>query len=257
MRRSSFYTALLFVVGAAGLAWLGLEAADLVSEKALTKIDRAATLVGYLGSCLAAGAAAASWYRRHDIARFLRRERAPEFPAAGERLAEYRERADALVLPVSHRTQPEWLICQLKPKFVALLYTERSRGLAAQLAEDYSRVATFCPSTEEIRLGTHELSSPDDLPASKALVGQFLEQLTAKGIPRSRILVDTTGGKVPMSIGAFQAAEERQVASIYLRGKQPETNKAGFVDYWVKDPHAAEDGEVLYVSNPASAASNP
>ncbi|MDW7998587.1 MAG: hypothetical protein RMI30_03945, partial [Thermodesulfovibrio sp.] len=55
----------------------------------------------------------------------------------------------------------------------------------------------------------------------------------------SNIFVDTTGGKVPMSIGAFQAAEEMSVSSIYIIGKDHGK---------ITDPMIKEHGEPIFIS---------
>lgn len=63
------------------------------------------------------------------------------------------------------------------------------------------------------------------------------------GIPESEVFVDTTGGTVPMSIGAFQAAEERNLSSIYVIGKDK-----GKIKDWKK----RQDGIPVYISDHSS-----
>ena len=66
----------------------------------------------------------------------------------------------------------------------------------------------------------------------------------AQGISKDNIFVDTTGGKVPMSIGAFQAAEEEGVASIYVCGTVYD-KKSGFI---IKDPKNEAHGKPVFLS---------
>lgn len=251
-----FLTVLLFVVGAVGLWFGSLWLADRVSDATLDRLERAATLVGLIGSSLAVGTAFAGFYRRRDIARFVRRARGGEFPAAGEEIAEYRDRADALVIPVSRKEQPLWLIYHLKPKFVSFLYTDRSRETAAEIAAQYSREMTFLPDAQQIRGGIHALQDPNDLHETRALAGLYLDQLLGKGISRSRILVDATGGTVAMSLGCFQAAEQRRIASIYLKGRE-EVTAGGWKEMYIQNPHLPEAGQPIYLSRPAAEPGEP
>jgi hypothetical protein len=253
MSHKRLFTVLFLLAGAFAVGVVGLLLGARLPADAKEAIDRASSIIGFLTTCLAGGTALAGYYRRVDLARFFKRGRRAEYLEAGEPIVEFRERADALVIPVSHKTQPEWLIRQLKPKWVSLLYTERSKPEAISLVRDFGATdILFLPDENGIANDSHKVASPDDIRESKALVGFYLEQLLAKGVQRSKILVDTTGGKVPMSIGAFQAAEERKIATVYLKGTRPETNRAGSVDYWIKDPKDPSDGVLLYMSNPAA-----
>lgn len=81
---------------------------------------------------------------------------------------------------------------------------------------------------------------PDNPSKAKELTRKHIRRLKAEGIEASRIFVDTTGGKVPMSIGAFQAAEEEGVSS-YVVGAQKEGH--------IKDPKIREHGRAIFMSD--------
>lgn len=215
----------------------------------ITAVDEAGILLGYLFTCLTLALALVSWSRRAEVARFLERfSRRRTFLGVGEPVAlqPFRDRALALVIPVSRREQPEWLLRHFEPEHVSFLYTERSRGIAQDLARDFDGSIRFFPDVEQIERGEYVLRDPDDPKESKERTRFFFGAFEQQGIPRSGILVDTTGGKVPMSIGAFQAAEENQVSSIYLIGTVL-SSRTG--DRIVEDPARQDHGRPIFLSD--------
>ena len=62
------------------------------------------------------------------------------------------------------------------------------------------------------------IETPDKPEVSKSQVQYFINRFIEKSIPVANIFVDTTAGTVPMSIGAFQTAEETGASSIYIVG---------------------------------------
>jgi hypothetical protein len=85
----------------------------------------------------------------------------------------------------------------------------------------------------------------------QSLAGLYLDQLLGKGVRRSRILVDATGGTVAMSLGCFQAAEQRRVTSTYLKGRE-EATVGGWKEMHIQNPHLPEAGQPIYLSRPGA-----
>ncbi|MEP7009313.1 MAG: hypothetical protein ABJC13_03225 [Acidobacteriota bacterium] len=202
--------------------------------------DGTGTVIGWFLSCLTVLVGVAAWFERAALRRWLLNR---QFPQVGDDVRDWRSRVEALVIPVSpRREQPEWLIRHLKPSHVSFLYTSESRATAAGLARDFgSESLEFSPSYHQIVAAANELKDPNDTREARTQTKLFLERFDRLGIPPSRVFVDTTAGKVPTSIGAFQAAEEAAVATIYIVG-----TKNGLI----QDPGDASHGQPKFVSNP-------
>jgi hypothetical protein len=115
-------------------------------------------------------------------------------------------RFDALVLPVSRPEVPCWLIDTVRPVRIALLASEKSLDAAAKI-EAHARQSG-------VDVFTHVLLDADDAAAFRAQAAKCVRQLRRAGA--TRIAVDTTGGKVPMSLGCFMAAEETGATTLYV-----------------------------------------
>lgn len=82
-----------------------------------------------------------------------------------------------------------------------------------ELREDVRRVC------ERLGLKYHEMVDAVDVHSVdgwRNLTARALQLLAAQGVPASQIGVDLTGGTKPMSLGAFMAAEEAKVRSVYV-----------------------------------------
>ncbi len=173
------------------------------SEQTWLYLDQAGILGGdiMLGLSIVGGAWA--WMRRERIRRWFTRNR---FPSVGGD-AEPEQKWDALVFTVSRPEVPQWVFETLKPAHVAFVASEHSRAAADALA---AAAKTQGIDPLPIRL----VADPDDPAQSRREVANLLEQLRELGAEAPA--VDLTGGKVPMSLGAFMAAEEQQAASLYV-----------------------------------------
>jgi hypothetical protein len=207
--------------------------APYVPEPAFQRLDRGATTSGFLLTCLTVALATIGWLGRQDLRRWLRRS---HFESVGAP----EQQVTAVVIPVSRREQPEWLLHWLKPKFVSFLYTNQTRYIAAELAREFSDSIDFFPNAQQISDGICQLNNVDDPNESKHLVTEFLQQFLNNNISREQMFVDTTGGKVAMSIGAFQAAEVMDVSSIYI---------VGTMDGLIKNPKEQNHGRPVFMSN--------
>ncbi len=167
---------------------------------------------------------------------FLKRR---EFKGTGDEFIFPKEKVTAMVIPVSRMEQPEWIIRHLEPERVAFLYTEQSKNYAVKLIKLFSDKVHFIHTPMEIEAEKDMIRDPNDPREAKELTAKFLEYFKINGIKEENIFLDTTGGKVPMSIGAFQAAEEMGVSSIYIVGK---------ANGIIKDPQIREQGYPIFLS---------
>ena len=202
-------------------------------------LDHAGIVLGYVLSCLAGMGILLTVLNpsavRRVLSRFLPRR---TFEGAGKDFEVSEHRVEAVVVPVSDKTtvQPDYILCQLKPKQASLLYTERSQPNALSIVRnpEYKDVR-FHPNESEIKQGNFMIREPTRPSQSKAFARYFIERFLDEGIQPENIFVDTTGGTVPISIGAFQAAEEMGVSSIYVIG-------------WITDPKDPEQADVIFIS---------
>ncbi len=215
-----------------------------LSEAWIRSFDNAGILLGYVVSCISVALGAVALIRRREIRRWLFGRR---FPGAGAPVIPMQDQVRAIVIPVSRREQPEWILRHLRPEQVSLLYTRKTKEVAVRLAREFGGTVTFEPDAAAIERGDDVLEHPDDPQASRALVQSFLRRFEAHGVPRAKTFVDTTGGKVPMSIGAFQAAEELGVSSIYVVGKAKDLARGE--EGLLLDPEDPSQGDPRYMSD--------
>lgn len=166
-------------------------------------IDRFATLLGIVTGLASLAAAVWAWIERNDLKRWFRRN---SFGAVSQPLADS-ARFDALVLPVSRADVPRWLIDTVRPARVALLASVQSEPVAKE-------VAAHARKTGVEVIAFHVLPNADDAAAFRARAVECVRAL--RQADATRIAVDTTGGKVPMSLGLFMAAEETGATTLYV-----------------------------------------
>jgi hypothetical protein len=131
------------------------------------------------------------------------------FPNVGDGLAEG-ERWDGLVFTVSKAELPILVLRRLKPEYVGLIASEQSR----------SHAETILREAEALGIRSHGLvrvDNPDDPAEARERTHNLLHRMRAAGA--ARCAVDITGGKTPMSLGAFMAAEEAGVSTLYLASR--------------------------------------
>lgn len=219
---------------------------SLLAENWISAFDNAGIVLGYIFSLftisLAFTGVIVGWLKRREIKKWFSK---PTFYNTGEDFQIPKEKVDALVIPVSRREQPEWLIRHLRPKYAALLYTKRSKEAAKDLVNFFGDNVKFFHPKSGIEKEIDMIKDPDDPSESKELTRKYIRHFFAEGLQPSNIFVDTTGGKVPMSIGSFQAAEEERVSSIYLVGTQDD----GTGNLIIKDPKQISHGRPVYLSN--------
>ena len=218
--------------------FFGFLANRVIPADIILKLDNAGILLGYFLACFSLGVGAVALVRRQDIGHRLRQWlRRSRFESVG---AQFDGNVTAVVIPVSRVEQPEWIIRWLQPKHVAFLYTALpdSKKAVLDIEERFPQVKFF-PNKEMVAREEFIIKDADDPSESKERAHFFLEHFLQLGIPRDEIFVDSTGGKVPMSIGAFQAAEELNVSTIYVVGKD---------NGRITKPDRREHGDARYIS---------
>ena len=202
-------------------------------------LDNAGIVLGYLITSLTVSAAGYGYFRKAAIKRWFQR---PDFEGVGKDFEVREENVRAMVIPVSRREQPEWILRHLKPEAASLLFTRMSRETALLLIRDFEDHVRFHPGMREVEHGESGcfIKDPDNPLETKEAVTRCIRRFIAEGISSAGIFVDATGGKVPMSIGAFQAAEEQGVSSIYV---------IGTVENKIKDPKKREHGRPVFLSD--------
>lgn len=148
-----------------------------------------------------------AWLKREDVRRWFSRNR---FPDVGGSFDDDETDWDGIVFTVSHIDVPEWVMKRCHPSMIALISTQQSESAAQQLAEIAAQLHIRVAST-------HIITDPDDPQQSRRAVAAALREMKAATL--MHLAVDVTGGKTPMSLGAFMAAEEIEADSMYISSR--------------------------------------
>lgn len=217
----------------------------------ITALDRAGIILGYVFGCFATAGLVVGLWRGPALSRMLDRWlRRHQFVHAGRAVESFEKRVDAVVIPLGRQAlQAEWIVRNLKPQCVSLLFTPQGRQPAEQLAKKLESEVEFKPSRREIDGPAMVIEKFLDPQETRKLARHYIERLLERGFERRRIFVDTTGGTTPMSLGAFQAAEEMRVSSIYVMGRlsDPECKMGRILD-----PEEPGQGEIRFMSDHTS-----
>lgn len=172
----------------------------------------------------------------------LKKFRRVEFLHTGDDFPVSGEKVHGIVIPVSRIEQPEWIIRHLKPGHVSLLYTSwhQSRDAAIELIRKFSSQVSFNLTEDDIKNNNDAIIDAEDPLITKGLTHRAIRRMLEDDLQPENIFVDTMGGRVPMSIGAFQAAEEAGVSSIYIAGK----GERGLIT----GPTKREQGRPIFIS---------
>lgn len=124
---------------------------------------------------------------------------------------------DGILFTVSHEETPRWVMEQLRPKAVAFIASEQSRSIAEKLRETARDLAI------DSALPVQSVD-PNDPVQSRHAAASLLAAMRRAG--SEKLAVDVTGGKTPMSLGAFMAAEECGAGSLYVASRfDPKLNR--------------------------------
>lgn len=166
-------------------------------------VDQIGILLGVAMGASWFGTLVLAIFKRETLRRWFTGNR---FPNVGAEV-EHEQHWDAIAFTVSRKELPLWVIEMCRPKRIGLVATGASQAAALEIAN--------VAKQKGIELsGQVYLENPDDPAEAMAQTRHVLERLREAGA--RRIAVDVTGGKTPMSLGAFMAAEELGVSSLYV-----------------------------------------
>lgn len=166
-------------------------------------LDQMGILLSNLAFLFALGGAVVGFIRREDLRAWLTRNRFPRVGGVSESTVQW----EGVVFTVSNESVPRWVMTQIQPAYMGLVATQASMAAAEAVAAVARRRGI------EVH-GPLQVADPNDPAASRSQVALLLSELRRAGC--REIAVDLTGGKLPMSLGAFMAAEEAGVASLYV-----------------------------------------
>jgi hypothetical protein len=193
-------------------------------------IDQWGIMLGLITATVTLGALTAAIIKRNDLRRWLARNR---FPDVGGELEED-EWPDGIVFTVSKVETPRFVIERCRPRMASLICTRESRAAAGEVARAAERAGVT------VR-GIHEIDDPDRPEQTRQVASAMLATMRESGCRLPA--VDLTGGKTPMSLGAFMAAEEQAAISLYV---------AAAFDEKLKEPDM-RTSRILRISKPSSA----
>lgn len=176
------------------------------SESLWLFIDRWATLFGlamgvtwFLGLILAL-------FNRESLRQWFFRNR---FPNVGTHLAEDTH-WDGMIFTVSRAELPLHVIRQLRPEHIGLIASRESKANAEKI-----QASRF--EWNPMLHGILVVENPDDPANARDVTHRLRERMQHAGA--TNCAVDITGGKLPMSVGAFMAAEEAGLSTLYLSSR--------------------------------------
>ena len=165
-------------------------------------LDQWGIIIGLFVSVLTIVLAITAWFRLDRIKSWFSRN---SFPSIGGEIGH--KQWDGIVFTVSNTETPKWVIDSCQPKMIALLATKQSSINATEICE-YAEAKGI-----EV-LDTIILGDVDDIKESESEISHLISRLRSKSC--QTIAIDLTGGKTTMSLGAFMAAEQSQVTSLYV-----------------------------------------
>jgi hypothetical protein len=172
-----------------------------LSEPTWLFLDHFGILIGDVLMSVTVLAGIVGFIKRNDLRSWLTRNRFPSIGGNPEHT-----RWHGLVFTVSRVDVPLWVIAEVQPAGIGLLVTEASRAEGEKIRQRAQQIG--------ISVSIETLNDPDDPAEAKRKTQDLLRRLQEQGL--NEIAVDITGGKTPMSLGAFMAAEESGSDSIYV-----------------------------------------
>jgi len=183
------------------------------NEQTWLILDQTGILAGDTLMSLSIVVAIAGWIKKDAIRRWFSLNR---FPEVGGSFDDDETDWDGLVFTVSQADVPEWVMQRCKPEMIALIATQQSQHVAEKLEAISKELGIHVEST-------HIITDPDDPQQSRRAVSAALDAMKKSGL--KHLAVDVTGGKTPMSLGAFMAAEEACVDTMYVSSSFDSTLK--------------------------------
>jgi hypothetical protein len=187
---------------------MALNPAAWFSQDTWDALDKFGILLGDLMLALTLAGAVIGFLRREDILRSLIRgiSRVRQPTVSFDPVE--RETWDAIAFTVSHAEVPIRVLDRhLEAGRVGLLFSEQSRPAADAIKRFLLERGK--PAPEE-----QVLHNPDDPAEARRKALYLLDGWRGAGL--ARLAVDVTGGKTPMSLGAFLAAREAGASTLYV-----------------------------------------
>lgn len=178
---------------------------EFVSPQLWQYIGQVSDIWGALLGTLGVLASIIGFFKREQIRRYLKRISFSEVGRVIPRSQQY----ELVIFTVSHATVPLMTIAQTQAKRIALIATEGSKA-EAEIIQTQAQ-------SEGRGSKIFIIDDKDDPAEAKATASKAIAYW--EGIAPDEIAVDVTGGTTPMSIGAFMAAQQAGVTTIYMKSE--------------------------------------
>lgn len=176
------------------------------SEQTWLILDQVGILGAAVTVVLSWTGVALAWFKKDSIRRWLTSNRFPTVGGSPHDVNPWH----GLIFTVSREEVPRWVMETIRPSMVGFVASNESRKVSEVLAQVASKL--------DVRtVETVMLDDPDDPAGARMRTRYLIDFMRARGA--ISIAVDVTGGKTPTSIGAFMAAEECGVETIYVTSR--------------------------------------
>lgn len=169
-------------------------------------MDQIGILLGFTSLLVTIVIAVIGFYKRDSIRNWLSGNRFPEIGGAVKDASEW----DAIIFTVSRSSTPKWVIDTASPAMTGIVGSASNQVFLDSMNE----VESYAESKGCEVVGVEKINDSSDVSEVKNKVKSLIDIAIKKGA--QHIAVDLTGGTAPMSLGAFMAAEEAKITSLYV-----------------------------------------
>ena len=140
---------------------------------------------------------------------FLKKIESKNFPSSSANPP--KTNYDALLFTVSNADLPIWMMKKYQPRSIGLIGSNEVSDSLKKIKEEAEKleINVYCRSLVD--------TDVDVVTRAKHETLEIIQELLKAG--SYHLALDITGGKTPMSIGAFLAAEEEGIDSLYVTAK--------------------------------------
>jgi len=177
-----------------------------ISDATWITIDRFGVVLGIVTGIMALVASIWAVWKRAEIRHWFTHN---HFNDVGDEVRGADTRGCGLVMLVSSASLVDTALKAYEPAVLALVASRETEKMARQ-------VATGLEGRNVELLSLTVLEDPDDAEEAQDKISLAIAGFVERGLA---VLVDVTGGKKPMSLGAFIAAEEAGQATGYISSK--------------------------------------
>jgi hypothetical protein len=196
---------------------VSLNPADWFSEATWDTLDKLGILLGDIMFGVTLAGAVWGFLRRDELRRWLARGFSRgRVPACTFELVE-RQQWDAIAFTISHAEVPiRVLERHLDAGRVGLIFSEQSRPAAETIKRFLLERGKPAPEEQIVQ-------NADDPAEARRKARYLLDGWRDEGL--TQLAVDVTGGKTPMSLGAFLAAREAGASTLYVTSEYDRLRK--------------------------------